>query len=342
MTFDQFLDAIVQLAVIKYPSEIEAGEALFRLYNERLSSFSSPDSFATSELDTEALKLIGSCQKTLLALYTGYFPHELNPRFVERFTTVDSMSKKAFLELYTDYEVCPSLISKACVLQVYRDVMTNVFLPSGLESVAKNAGTHFSFFHFLISTLELSRRIFPDLLETDSVRLLGVLTHMDQSPGRATARMKQLKTRVPDKLVSKEFSKQQGEVRKEAKMAERALPERKMEFADVPTAVVNDPGLLELLSHFELGMKAQFHHYQSADGLMSLEGFCKFLKTNRIRLDNPEPVFAKCSLAVGSMRMDGFRLAVLMVASAFGDGKLGMKERVVKLFEHMNSVSSVK
>lgn len=330
MTFDQFLDAIVQLSLMKYPSEIDPQGALFRLYNDRLSSFSSPDTYASLALDASVLRVFECCQVGLITLYRGYFPHEVNANFVGPFSSVDSLSKRGFVELFTDYEVCASLLDKPALLSIYRSVTTSAFLLTGLDTVLADIAPDsiFTFRHFCMCALFIARKVFPS--DNDAARVAALFVFMDRSRGRSRAK---LKMTLPDKKIYNEtLSHKKSSVQKPSE--QNHGEDSASTSNDVATAVLTDVSLLECLSHFELGIQAQFHHYSDSTN-MCLDGFLKFLSANE--LPEYRAIFQRVA-DNDEMNLAGFRLAIVLVANEFANGA-SLKDKLVATFEHINKVA---
>ena len=200
--FGQFLEALVQVALTRYPSEPDSSSALLRLYRDKLDRFCAPDRvFNEVEVDKKYLSLAKACQDNLIGLYKVYYPFEVNSNFRIK----DALSQAATLELFQDYDVGPTLVSKAVVLQGYRDIITATYLQTITEVEIPVLGRHFSYHHFVLLLLWVARQAFPSPSENDVLKAIALFTHMESSNGRVAARMKpNVAGLVPNRLLTRE------------------------------------------------------------------------------------------------------------------------------------------
>ncbi|CAD7953619.1 unnamed protein product [Amoebophrya sp. A120] len=134
MTFEQFMNACVQIALTKYPHVSKAYEALSILYEEHFSKFLNPHAellgvFLGGQQDHAGIgeesffEAIAPVKEAVLTLYQGYFCQELNPHFQQQTASLESQSMKAFLACLHDFEIAPNLVPKPICLSVFREVL---------------------------------------------------------------------------------------------------------------------------------------------------------------------------------------------------------------------------
>lgn len=97
MTFEQFMNACVQLALTKYPMKQRAHEALTLLYSEHFSKFANPHQQLFNSLDADFFDEITPLKEGIFTLYHGYFATENNPHFKQAVSSLESQSMKAFV-----------------------------------------------------------------------------------------------------------------------------------------------------------------------------------------------------------------------------------------------------
>lgn len=186
MVLSQFLDAVVQCATIKYP-QLSPTEAVSQLYEDHFSSFTNPTESPVDSLDEQVLMVAEAALPVLQALYTGYFSMECSQHFKHTSTSVSAQSQKSFVQLLTDFEVTPDLISKPVTFQVYREAVKIRALPPEIEQRLPIAtpGVHFTFSHFVCAMILLARKVFPEeLCPNDAARIARLFERMDASKGR--------------------------------------------------------------------------------------------------------------------------------------------------------------
>ena len=258
MDFGQFLDGMVQLALLRYPDEPDSTSALVRLFRDKLSTFTSPPHAddQDEQVPEDFLDIVRSCHPNVVGLYKSYFAYEVNLKFQLK----DSLPQKALLELLADYDVCPTLVPRAVVQQGYRELMGAASLPLIDETVLPLLGRHFTYHHFLLMLLWLSRRAFPRDTEPDSVKILALFTHMDSSKGGVIARMKSATIGlIPHRIVTKEIRS----MLKSERDANRLPPMRPMSRKP---SISND----------DLNLVRDLYKLYSHNGQLSLEAFSKF------------------------------------------------------------------
>lgn len=186
MTLSQFLDAVVQCATTKYPQSSPA-DAVSHLYEDHFSSFSNPNESPIDGLDDQVLQVAEAALPVLQALYTGYFSMECAQHFKHSTTSISAQSQKAFVQLLTDFEVTPDLISKPVTFQVFRETAKLRQLPPEVQRrlPISTPGAHFTFSHFVCAMILLARKVFPEeLCPNDATRIARLFERMDASKGR--------------------------------------------------------------------------------------------------------------------------------------------------------------
>ncbi|KAF4674400.1 hypothetical protein FOL47_009309 [Perkinsus chesapeaki] len=222
----QFMDAVVALAEEKYQTGNSAA-SLARLYADHLSSFSPADDAGTERegaveaaggeeqtdggpscevltsrkrgADEEVTRVLDACRPSLMRLYCGYFPMELHGEDPERDKsaaathTLYGYSQKQLSQVFIDFELCPVILPKSQIFQVFRNVMKDEKIAEAAERSIGLGGRYFTYTHFEAALLRTARALFVDLdivtgaptsAQTDAARLIRLFDRMDQSRGR--------------------------------------------------------------------------------------------------------------------------------------------------------------
>jgi len=174
MTLDEFHDAILQMAVWKYP-RVSPKEAVASFYEHYLLSFQNPKTAFDEmiEIDEDWLEYVKDHATELRGLYVYHFSEEINPHFQRPAASQQLESQKKFGEMLTLYGVIPEYLSKAIVYHIYRDSLSKP-LPPALAKIrhsVPDSGSVFTFWRWLVGLLRIARRLSPVLMvsgETDS------------------------------------------------------------------------------------------------------------------------------------------------------------------------------
>ncbi|CAD7945840.1 unnamed protein product [Amoebophrya sp. A25] len=164
MTFEQFMNGCVQIALVKYPQENKAHQALGLLYEEHFSKFLNPHAELLQNFDPSFFDEIRPLKEGILTLYQGYFAQETNPHFQQQISSLESSSMKSFLACFHDFEIAPNLVPKPIVLSVFREVMkgkipNEVFEFFECEDVCTR-GRLFTIGHFLLGLYLVGKKLF--------------------------------------------------------------------------------------------------------------------------------------------------------------------------------------
>lgn len=195
MNLEQFRDAIVRLAVLKFP-EVPRQEAVLRLYHDHLSTFSG---HAMSTLFTSisdgTMAVLASSRAALRILYEAYFAAELRRKTAVtssdgkragRPAAGPSEAQAAFVQVLSDFEVLPELSPKSNAYSIFREVAKITDVPIDIrERIAPGEppppARIFCYEHFALALATMARRCFPD---EDATALVRLLHWMDSSKGR--------------------------------------------------------------------------------------------------------------------------------------------------------------
>jgi len=184
MSLTQFLDAIVRMSATKYPS-LPRNEAVLRLFNEHLASFSGTQTATVEGLDDASVAAVGSARGPLQTLYEGYFVGECRQISQKSASASQSETQSAFVKVMTDFEVLPELLPKSMAFAVFREVARARDFPVSIrEAVVGEApvlGRNFTYVHFAAAVILVAKRCFGDDGGTAVLRLFD---WMDSSKGR--------------------------------------------------------------------------------------------------------------------------------------------------------------
>ncbi|EER18304.1 hypothetical protein Pmar_PMAR005210 [Perkinsus marinus ATCC 50983] len=209
----QFMDAVVAVAEEKYQTGNPA-VSLARLYSEHLSSFDmegivedpkaaavgiveqSEGSGEKREVDEEVVRVFDACRRPLIRLYSGYFPMELHGEDPEKDKSaaathaLHGYSQKQLCQVFIDFELCPVILPKSQIFQVFRSVMKDERIAERAARRSSLGGRYFTYTHFEAALLRTAGVLFTDLdvvtgapasTQTDAARLVRLLDRMDQS-----------------------------------------------------------------------------------------------------------------------------------------------------------------
>jgi hypothetical protein len=212
LTFEQFLDAMVEVAVLKYTDASDAASAVLRLYLDTLTAFSPPqDPLAYVTATTASIELIHAYHPSLYIMYQVYFMGELNDKFARTLHDLECISLRGFISLLEDFEVRDRVLSKGDILRVYRTTLKSSM---DVELDFPNFGRFFTYHHVLSALLRVSQQVTSD--DTTTPLLGQLFQRMDASRGMARARLKcSGGVRVPDRFSPRTKPKQSGQVYRE-------------------------------------------------------------------------------------------------------------------------------
>jgi hypothetical protein len=197
MSYNQFLDAIVRLAVTKYPDR-NRSEAVRHLYHVHLGTFSGPEQTVYSCLDLPSLELIAAVRPSLQKLYEGYFGSYIKDAQLKRGSTAVLATQllgklqTTFGKVLQDFDVTPTLAPKAIIYAAFRDVAAlprevpvrvrkAILGAGGAAGAAFKPGLLFSYVHFAACLALLAQRVFDD---DGPIAVNRLLAWMDNSQGR--------------------------------------------------------------------------------------------------------------------------------------------------------------
>ena len=190
MTFEEFLDAMVELSVLKFPSidKDNTKQALSFFFEDYLSPFQDPRRHQQAEntLRSEAADLAATVRSNfaiLEALYNTHLPNEVNPHFRPPMSSQTVTSQKNFLAIFQAARLVPDFVAKPAVYQVFRDVVSmrdlSVLAPLAEFPDSGVVLTFRKFVHALVTIVRLHLSgVFPDCT-TDGRRLQALLRWMD-------------------------------------------------------------------------------------------------------------------------------------------------------------------
>jgi len=189
MAPEQFLDAVVQLARTKYP-KMSCLHAISRLYCNHFATFSAApdDEAAVTNLDADTVDVLLEAKPGLQAVYKTYFKDCIINRNAGGSTAMNnniplppklqSLAQEAWVRVLTDFEVLPAFAGKAMVFAAFREAVQLRIVPehTRLRLLGGSAGTDigrlFTYVHFALALVSLSRRCFASNSAKSLVRLL--------------------------------------------------------------------------------------------------------------------------------------------------------------------------
>eukprot|EP00392_Amoebophrya_sp_AT5.2_P010244 g10301.t1 len=199
MTFEQFMNGCVQVALCKYPHIPKAYEALSVLYTEHFSKFLNPHAELLSVFgsggdsgDFSFFDAVKPVKEGILMLYQGYFCQELNPYFGQQTASLESVSMKAFLSCMHDFEIAPHLVPKPICLSVFREVLKAKIPESFFKKFFESddpasyhacKGRLFTLGHFIISLYLVGKKLSPSLLLPSEDLHGAAAAQLDVLPG---------------------------------------------------------------------------------------------------------------------------------------------------------------
>ena len=195
MQLATFLDSLPRLAAAKWP-EISAQQATVRLVNDYLLPLyvrvcGDDQALDCQEADPEVRQLLRQAFPVLREIYTAYFSWEVSGAASD---VIADRSQAAYFEYLRAFDVCPQLVSKPEVFDLWRELQEakeslRLFANQLLPSPAEEQGRVFSLGLFLVSLYLLSAAVGPR--ESRREQTMELLARMEASQGFAT-----LKTRT--------------------------------------------------------------------------------------------------------------------------------------------------
>ena len=194
MQLAAFLDSLPRLAAAKWP-ESSAQEATVRLVNDYLLPLyvrvcGDEQTLDCREADPQVRQLLRQSFPVLREIYLAYFGWENSGAATE---LVAERSQSAFFEFLRAFDVCPQLVSKSEVFDLWRELQEakgtlRAFSLQLLPSAVEEQGKVFSLGLFLVSLYLLSAAVGPrDSRHEQTVELLA---RMEASQGFATLKMR--------------------------------------------------------------------------------------------------------------------------------------------------------
>eukprot|EP00441_Pelagodinium_beii_P047122 CAMPEP_0197622666 /NCGR_PEP_ID=MMETSP1338-20131121/2871_1 /TAXON_ID=43686 ORGANISM="Pelagodinium beii, Strain RCC1491" /NCGR_SAMPLE_ID=MMETSP1338 /ASSEMBLY_ACC=CAM_ASM_000754 /LENGTH=827 /DNA_ID=CAMNT_0043192413 /DNA_START=47 /DNA_END=2530 /DNA_ORIENTATION=- len=206
MQLQQFRDAVVRLAALKYPEQ-QRTEAVLHMFNEYLAAFQGHAAEGVfSELDADELAVLALAAPSLSMIYEGYFaasqfrrqaaesslaqkskslPDKVQARnSLKASNDATSDAQQSLLSCLTDFEVVPSLVAKSACFSTFREVSKQSSVPDDIKmQVAPNEapGRFFTYAHFACTIGLISHRAFA---QTGVTAVMRLLFWMDSSKGR--------------------------------------------------------------------------------------------------------------------------------------------------------------
>jgi hypothetical protein len=178
MNFTEYLDAVSQLAMIKYPKETNLKNSLLKLYDDHLSLFENPSVAQTAQFNDDFYEVIKSVHIDYLAkLYMETFQNEVNPHF--KTTSQYLTSQNQLIGLLTETKIIDQFLSKAQGFQIYREA--NKFHAVSVHF--EQLGCVFTFDRFIVS-LGLIGRALPEIFvgRTDDEKIGNVIRRLQKKP----------------------------------------------------------------------------------------------------------------------------------------------------------------
>lgn len=195
MQLSTFLASLPRLAAAKWP-ESSAQQATIRLVNDYLLPLyvrvcGGEQALDCREADPEVRQLLRQAFPVLREMYLAYFSWEVSGAAGQ---VITDRSQAAYFEFLRAFDVCPQLVSKPEVFDLWRELQENKdtlrpFAAQLLPSPAEEQGRVLSLGLFLVSLYLLSAAVGPR--ESRREQTMELLARMEASQGFAS-----LKTRT--------------------------------------------------------------------------------------------------------------------------------------------------